>query len=1220
MKSKTFRRLTSIVLSVMLVLSMCVTGISVSAETAEATTAIFTVAGDFLTPAWEPSANEMVEGMYELDGIVYDYAITVPAEEGTHNFKVTNGTWDVSYPSNNVSFAVTDYGDVTIYFNSETHSIAVDGEYIDNSEFAVESITAVGNGDGTWLNGANWDVSDVSNDMTEVVPGVWEITYEDIDACDSYQVKFVVNHSWAYNWGIDGVFDSQTKIKQVVEQDGSTVTLRIDINNFNFKTKEGTVITEWLVTPPETVPETTVPLTTEPVETEPETTEPDTSEYVEMVEIYYTMFTDCDWENVYCSYGKEVDQPLISWPGVEMNRYNRTTYYTEIPSNATYVVFNNGADGETAELTIPTDGRNVYSEIYKDWFYLGSIEPSHGSYDETEPVETEPETTEPQTDPTEPETTEPQTTEPETTPSVEYCLFGYINGANYGCEEDYETIGEYKFVDGKLTTSFDETSYVAVKTGDNANWYMTDDWAGEVTEVVLYDTSLLSVTANKLMVPGGVDLTFTLVENEDGSLTLSYTIGIEPETTVPVETEPETTEPQTDPTEPETTEPQTTEPETTPSVEYCLFGYINGANYGCEEDYETIGEYKFVDGKLTTSFDETSYVAVKTGDNANWYMTDDWAGEVTEVVLYDTSLLSVTANKLMVPGGVDLTFTLVENEDGSLTLSYTIGIEPETTVPVETEPETTVPETTEPETTAPADEVVYVVAGSEGLCAYNWVGVPENAPENVMVLSDGVYVKTFTGVRTGETYQFKIVENNLDGTQNWIGDENDGNITIYTDDSFAAATDVVVSYNPETKLISVTGEYVEMVTELEVDAIRTVGNGDDNWLNGVLWDPADDANLMTEISEDVYQITYTNIEASDNYQFKFAANGSWVDNWGGVFEGSGVATEAKYNSASNITFATTYELSNVTITLDLTNFNYSTKTGAMFAVTIEEAVKPSVKITGDINLELTNTSGSVYTGKLALSAGDHSVKLDEFGTELGFGGMFVDSIYKKEYKPEWNSATTFRATGGTYSFSYDVDTNQLTILRISKKIDVEIFGDIDATLTKASDTLYTATVVVEAGEYNFAVGENGIVYSSNEVFTGSIDGAVLSKDSESVISFTCASGICTLSYDIATKILSAKVEETNEEKVSILGDIALDLVNVSGSKYTKTVELEAGSYDFRVNDFGTAKCFKYSFNDSIYKVTYSEDWIGETTLNVTGGKYRFTFDNSTSQLTVLKVA
>lgn len=1072
MKSKTFRRLTSIVLSVMLVLSMCVTGISVSAETAEDTTTIFTVAGDFLTPAWDPSANEMVEGMYELDGIVYDYAITVPAEEGTHNFKVTNGTWDVSYPSNNVSFAVTDYGDVTIYFNSETHSIAVDGEYIDNSEFVVESITAVGNGDGTWLNGANWDVSDVSNDMTEVVPGVWEITYEDMDACDSYQVKFVVNHSWAYNWGIDGVFDSQTKINQVVEQDGSTVTLRIDINNFNFKTKEGTVITEWLVTPPATVPETTVPLTTEPVETEPETTEPDTSEYVEMVEIYYTIFTDCDWENVYCSYGKEVDQPLISWPGVEMNRYNRTTYYTEIPSNATYVVFNNGADGETAELTIPTDGRNVYSEIYKDWFYLGSIEPSHGSYDETEPVETE----------------------------------------------------------------------------------------------------------------------------------------------------PETTEPQTDPTEPETTEPQTTEPETTPSVEYCLFGYINGANYGCEEDYETIGEYKFVDGKLTTSFDETSYVAVKTGDNANWYMTDDWAGEVTEVVLYDTSLLGVTANKLMVPGGVDLTFTLVENEDGSLTLSYTTGTEPETTVPVETEPETTVPETTEPETTAPADEVVYVVAGSEGLCAYNWVGVPENAPENVMVLSDGVYVKTFTGVKTGETYQFKIVENNLDGTQNWIGDENDGNITFYIDNSFSETTDVVVSYNPETKLISVTGEYVEMVTELEVDAIRTVGNGDDNWLNGVLWDPADDANLMTEISEDVYQITYTNIEASDNYQFKFAANGSWVDNWGGVFEGSGVATEAEYNSASNITFATTYELSNVTITLDLTNFNYSTKTGAMFTVTIEEVVKPSVKITGDINLELTNTSGSVYTGKLALSAGDHSVKLDEFGTELGFGGMFVDSIYKKEYKPEWNCATTFRATGGTYSFSYDVDTNQLTILQISKKIDVEIFGDINTKLTKASGTLYTGVFAVEAGEYNFAVGENGIVYSSNEVFTGSIDGAVLSKDSESVISFTCASGICTLSYDIATKTLSAKVEETNEEKVSIIGDIDLDLVNVSGSKYTKTVELEAGSYDFRVNDFGTAKCFKYSFNDSIYKVTYSEDWIGETTLNVTGGKYRFTFDNSTSQLTVLKVA
>ncbi len=214
----------------------------------------FTVAGDCMTPAWDPASNEMTKGEYEFGGVAYDYALTTDAEEGTWNFKVTNGTWDVAYPAQNFSFTVTDFGSVTIYFNSTTHEIAVDGEYIDNSEFVVEVITAVGNGDGTWLNGASWDQTDSTNDMTEVAPGVWEITYENIDAYDSYEVKFAVNHSWTYNWTIDGVFDGQTNIGQVVEEDGSTVTLRIDINGFDFKTKEGTVVTAFEVTPPTSGP------------------------------------------------------------------------------------------------------------------------------------------------------------------------------------------------------------------------------------------------------------------------------------------------------------------------------------------------------------------------------------------------------------------------------------------------------------------------------------------------------------------------------------------------------------------------------------------------------------------------------------------------------------------------------------------------------------------------------------------------------------------------------------------------------------------------------------------------------------------------------------------------------------------------------------------------------------------------------------------------------
>ena len=100
---------------------------------------------------------------------------------------------------------------------------------------------------------------------------------------------------------------------------------------------------------------------------------------------------------------------------------------------------------------------------------------------------------------------------------------------------------------------------------------------------------------------------------------------------------------------------------------YYLVGNINGANYGCEEDYLNLGEYKFVDGSLTATFDADSYVFIKTGDNAKWYLFETYCKETSGVLIENKS------EKMFVPGGQELTFTLVENGDGTLTLSYTTG-------------------------------------------------------------------------------------------------------------------------------------------------------------------------------------------------------------------------------------------------------------------------------------------------------------------------------------------------------------------------------------------------------------------------------------------------------------------------------------------------------------------------------------------------------------------
>ena len=123
--------------------------------------------------------------------------------------------------------------------------------------------------------------------------------------------------------------------------------------------------------------------------------------------------------------------------------------------------------------------------------------------------------------------------------------------------------------------------------------------------------------------------------------------------------------------------------------------------------------------------------------------------------------------------------------------------------------------------------------------------------------------------------------------------------------------------------------------------MHAVGNGDpddESWLNGVAWDPT--ANEMEQVADKVYEITYHNVPEFDNYQVKFAANGKWADSWGSAEEGftpeSGVAFDAVYNG-QNLTVNVPYALADVTLRIDLSNFNYATKLGAVATVTVTEA-------------------------------------------------------------------------------------------------------------------------------------------------------------------------------------------------------------------------------------------------------------------------------------------
>ncbi len=99
-----------------------------------------------------------------------------------------------------------------------------------------------------------------------------------------------------------------------------------------------------------------------------------------------------------------------------------------------------------------------------------------------------------------------------------YYLFGIINGTNYG----YDGTGfDHQFVDGRFVMKFAQASYVGIKSNDTM--YMTNgDLGTTVTSAVLYDSTILDGNGDLLYVPKGREVTFTLVEKEDGTLPLRY--------------------------------------------------------------------------------------------------------------------------------------------------------------------------------------------------------------------------------------------------------------------------------------------------------------------------------------------------------------------------------------------------------------------------------------------------------------------------------------------------------------------------------------------------------------------------------------------------------------------------------------------------------------------------------------------------------------------------
>lgn len=378
--------------------------------------------------------------------------------------------------------------------------------------------------------------------------------------------------------------------------------------------------------------------------------------------------------------------------------------------------------------------------------------------------------------------------------------------------------------------------------------------------------------------------------------------------------------------------------------------------------------------------------------------------------------------------------------------------------------------------------------------------------------------------------------------------------------------------------------------------------------------PDSEVSIFGDINLDLEQVDTTLYQGTvdldaGTYQYRVMVDGTQYC-FGGKY--TDVMYGIKYSS--EYSSATTFIATGGRYT-----FQYNTATNLLI-ITFKPYAE-LVELFGDVNVELLRATDTVFSGSVRLDAGEYSFRINDQGQQMCFGYKFTDSVVDIEFRPDWTSATTFVATGGIYTINYNTETNKLTFMHAPKGLgEVRIFGSVGIDLAVEKGTsYYSASKVLEAGEYTFRVDELGTTMCFGGKFTDTMWEIEYSNDYKAATTFVATGGKYTFRYNAETNKLVI-FHFPLEEKVSVYGDINLDLQSADGVKYTGTTTLAAGTYSFRIDDFGTSYCFGGTQTDYIYNITYSKDYASATTFIATGGTYTFTYNKNTHVVNVNKIA
>lgn len=348
----------------------------------------------------------------------------------------------------------------------------------------------------------------------------------------------------------------------------------------------------------------------------------------------------------------------------------------------------------------------------------------------------------------------------------------------------------------------------------------------------------------------------------------------------------------------------------------------------------------------------------------------------------------------------------------------------------------------------------------------------------------------------------------------------------------------------------------------------------------------------------------TELEAG-SYTFKMSVNGVAFGN-GSTFTDK--TTNATYNS--KWTSSTTLKATGGKYT-----FKFNT---AKNTLTIEYLAPSKASIVGDINLDLQATKdANVYSASVKLNKGNYEFRVMNQGVRYCCGYTYKDFTVGSQFNSKWSSASTLAASGGTYTFSYDIDTNKLTISYLPSGAEVSVVGNFTLALAKTDkENVYSGTKTLKAGNYQIKMNNYGKLCGTSAVVKDVTPGLVFNPKWSKYTTFVATGGTYTFTYNTATNTLVVTADK-GDIPVKVTGDINLTLKKSDANVFTGSVKLKKGDYSFKMNVNGTDFCNGTTIrNATTGTIKYNSKYTSASTLVAVGGTYTFAYNALTNQLSV----